>query len=76
MSKALRGYRSYLLRLWQAQVNGQLVWRASLENPHSRERRGFANLVDLFTYLASEIGDTVQGQPALGADGEGGDAHA
>jgi hypothetical protein len=75
MSKALRGYRSYLLRLWQAQVNGQLVWRASLENPHSRERRGFANLVDLFTYLEGEVGGAAQGQIALDVNGEGGDDH-
>lgn len=73
MSTERRGYRSYLLCLWQAHVDGELVWRASLESPHTHERRGFANLADLFTFLESEVGSVVQGQTALDADGEGGD---
>ena len=75
MSEAERGYRSYLLRLWQAHADGELVWRASLQSPHTHERRGFASLADLFTFLESEVGDAVQGQTALNADGEGGDDH-
>lgn len=73
MSDEGRGYRSYLLRLWQAHVDGELVWRASLESPHTRERRGFADLEDLFTFLESEAGAGVQGPTALNADEEGGD---
>ena len=73
MDEAQRGYRSYLLRLWQAHIDGELVWRASLESPHSRERRGFVNLEDLFAFLESEVGDAVQGQVVLDGDGEGGD---
>lgn len=73
MSKAQRGYRSYLLRLWQAHIDGELVWRASLQSPHTHERRGFANLEALFTFLENEIGGAVQGQTALGVDREGGD---
>ena len=75
MSDGRREYRSYLLRLWQAHVDGELVWRASLESPRNRERRGFANLADLFTFLEGEVGDAVQGQRALNTDGEGGDDH-
>mgnify|MGYP001826066178 CR=1 FL=1 len=75
MSDERRGYRSYLLRMWQAHVDGELVWRASLQSPSSRERRGFTNLEDLFTFLESEAGDAVQGQTALDVDGEGGDDH-
>ncbi|HBX71084.1 MAG TPA: hypothetical protein DEH25_17330 [Chloroflexi bacterium] len=44
-------YRSYLLRLWLEDTNGKQVWRISLENPFSRERRGFATLKDLLMYL-------------------------
>ena len=73
MSDELRGYRSYLLRIWQAPVEGELVWRASLQSPHTRERKGFANLKDLFTFLEGEAGEVVQGPTALDADGEGGD---
>jgi hypothetical protein len=50
------GYLSYLLRLWQENAGNQLsgeapLWRASLEGPQSDERRGFAGLEELFTYL-------------------------
>ena len=75
MSKAQPGYRSYLLRLWQAYTEGELVWRASLESPHSRQRRGFTSLADLFTFLENEVGGGVKGQTALETDGEGGDNH-
>lgn len=75
MSREQRHYISYLLRLWQIKSEGELVWRASLESPHTGERRGFANLADLFTFLEKETGHVAQGQAAPNADEEGGDAH-
>ena len=48
-------YRSYLLRLWTEDTNGKRIWRISLENPFSGERRGFAKLKDLFTYLEEKM---------------------
>ena len=45
-------YLSYLLCLWQTSDGGKQVWRASLESPGAGERRGFANLKDLFDFLA------------------------
>jgi hypothetical protein len=50
MSEKPRRYLSYLLRLWQASSGGELVWRASLEDPHTGERRGFACLAELIAY--------------------------
>jgi hypothetical protein len=44
-------YRSFLLRLWKDELNGKRNWRISLENPFTRERRGFATLEDLIKYL-------------------------
>jgi len=44
-------YFSFLLRLWQAGNMDEPVWRASLENPHTREVVGFNNLSELITYL-------------------------
>ena len=42
-------YRSYLLRLW---VEGESrSWRFSLEDPHTEERLGFANLERLTEFL-------------------------
>jgi hypothetical protein len=57
MSEKPRRYLSYLLRLWQASSGGELVWRASLEDPHSGERRGFACLAELVAFLEEETRD-------------------
>lgn len=46
-------YHAYLLRLWrvEAQRTGAATWRASLEDPHTGLRLGFATLEQLFAYL-------------------------
>lgn len=51
-------YHVYLLRLWQQSQFGstartETTWRFSLEDPHSGERRGFANLEALVAFLES-----------------------
>ena len=60
MSEKPRRYISYLLRLWQVSSGGELVWRASLENPHTGERRGFARLADLVAFLEEEMRNRTQ----------------
>ncbi len=55
-------YSSYLLRLWQTASGGELVLRASLENAHSGERVGFANLDDLFEYLRARAGVVLEAE--------------
>ena len=50
---------SFLLRLWQAEQEGSVVWRASLESASDRfgrrgERRGFACLAELYAFLEQE----------------------
>ena len=47
-------YFSYLLRLWR-EVEGTAVWRASLQDPRTGERVGFASLDDLFKYLRHQV---------------------
>lgn len=49
-----RGYLSYLLRLWETRDGEKEVWRASLENPGSGERLGFASLEDLYCFLNAQ----------------------
>jgi hypothetical protein len=44
-------HRSFLLRLWYTDGPGGSDWRASLENPETGERIGFARLEELFAYL-------------------------
>ena len=46
-----RRYASYLLRLWQTQQEGALIWRASLESSTTGERQGFAGMADLYAFL-------------------------
>jgi hypothetical protein len=60
VSEKKRGYTSYLLRLWPIEDKGRLVWRASLESPHSDERWGFASLDALFAYLRQETVGTLK----------------
>ena len=43
--------RSFLLRLWCSNAAGTTCWQASLEDPHTGERIGFADLEHLFAYL-------------------------
>ena len=40
-------YCSYLLRLWRTPQ----AWHASLDDPHTSKRLGFASLEQLFAYL-------------------------
>jgi hypothetical protein len=54
MSGQGRRYLSYLLRLWETQSEGALVWRASLESALTGERQGFASLADLIAFLEQE----------------------
>jgi len=56
MSREERRYLSYLLRLWQVRSGGELVWRASIESSLTGERKGFANLDDLFDFLQEQTG--------------------
>ena len=55
MTPEQRRYYSYLLRLWQVDGAGSPIWRASLEDPHTGERRGFADLESLFAFLKEQM---------------------
>jgi len=55
-----RRYIAYMLRLWQAgNPPARLVWRASLEDPHSGERLAFRDQEALFAFLR----DLLAGSP-------------
>ncbi len=47
-----RRYQAYLLRLWLTGEDESAVWRASLEDPHTGERHGFADVNSLLAFLA------------------------
>lgn len=54
MSKEKRRYISFLLRLFETESKGDLVWRASLERSGTEERWGFASLDELFAFLRQQ----------------------
>ncbi len=56
-------YCAWVLRCWEVpdpDPDGSAAWRCSLEDPHTRERRGFASLEALMAFLRAEL--------ALGCD--------
>ncbi len=56
MSEEQPDYIAYLLRLWRTGGQAGGAWRASIEDPHTGERRGFASLEALFAFLREQVG--------------------
>lgn len=67
-------YLAYLLRLWCVDTNGETVWHASVEDPHTGERHGFANLARLFEFLQGRTHDSTRNK-ADGVDADLGSDH-
>lgn len=57
MADTQRRYKAFLLRLWREYSGGKWIWRASLEDPHSRVRKGFPDLEKLSLYLKQQTED-------------------
>ena len=60
MTTEQQRYLAYMLRLWQVSSDRDPIWRASVESPHSGERRGFANLELLFAFLEEKTVELAQ----------------
>lgn len=60
------GYRSYLLRFWHEPAANpvQGTWRFTLEDPHTGERQGFADLDILIGHLHQLMNQTDTPQDA------------
>ncbi len=58
-----RNYHAFLLRLWRESDHDP--WRALLEDPHTGERLGFANVGQLFTYLSRQLGEAGEALPTV-----------
>ena len=46
-----KSYQAYLLRMWHIEDNDQAAWRATLEDPATRQVLGFNSLESLCEYL-------------------------
>lgn len=69
-------YQSYLLRCWEeADASSALtIWRFSLEDPRTGQRRGFANLTTLVIALQDELMGCLSEQKNGAEEQEGGGA--
>jgi len=61
-------YHAYLLRLWRVETGHGPLWHASLEDSHTGERTGFADLTSLWAFLEEQTNTTEQ----LGVSKKGG----
>ncbi len=57
----LPNYLAYLLRLRRDSESAP--WRATVENPHTGEHRGFANLRQLIAFLEAQTGEVLLSRP-------------
>ncbi|MBN1137011.1 MAG: hypothetical protein JXM73_10515 [Anaerolineae bacterium] len=48
------GYKSYIVRVWQVERNGQMATVAALEDCQTNQRRAFASLAALQKFLETE----------------------
>ena len=48
-------YLAYLLRLWRTGLGENVVWRASLQDPQSGQRIGFASLDEVVEFLEQKM---------------------
>jgi hypothetical protein len=54
-------YRAFMLRCWEVrspQPGGAAAWRFSLEDPHTGQKHGFADLEALNAFLEAELAQT------------------
>ncbi len=56
-------YHAYMLRVWTVGEGESVIWRASLEDPHSGAQRAFASLELLMGFLQEMV--RAQSAPTL-----------
>jgi hypothetical protein len=54
MTDQLLDYMAFLLRLWRVDEDDGIQWRASLEEPSTGERLGFADIDRLCAFLEEQ----------------------
>jgi hypothetical protein len=58
MASQTSDYIAYLLRLWRVDEVDGVQWRASLEEPSTGERQGFADIEKLCAFLEEQCSGT------------------
>lgn len=54
-------YRAFLIRVWR---EGEAGWRGTVEDPHSGQRRAFADIDQMLGYIREQV------MPAEGVSSE------
>jgi hypothetical protein len=57
-------YLSFLLRLWRVSVEGEPVWRVSLQRPGTAGEISFADLEAVVAFLHAEMEKGVEPEPS------------
>ena len=55
MNRETHRYYSYLIRILEAHTNDEQIYRASLERPGLKERVGFSDIDELFTFIKEDV---------------------
>lgn len=58
MPTSPRDYRAFVVRLWRVRGREGPDWRASLEDAHTGDRHGFADLEHLIEFLEQSLAET------------------
>jgi hypothetical protein len=56
-------YHSYLLRIWRTGSYGERTWRCMLEDPHTGQQHGFADLDALCAFLRQQTEAFTDAEP-------------
>ncbi len=56
MAKKEPRHLAFLIKLWQVRSEGQMVWRGSLDDAHSGEKKGFGDPASIFAFLQEKLG--------------------
>ena len=59
-----RFHQAYLVRMWAVHHNGELLWRAAIEDVHTGARRAFADLPSLCRFLEAATAECDATVPA------------
>ena len=49
------GYVAFMLRGWNETTQQGVIWRFSLEDPHTGQRLGFMDLTTLLTFIQNKL---------------------
>ena len=63
MSHVRPNHLAYVLRLWRAGEDGEMVWHVSLLDVRTGERLGFGSLDELIRFLNQQIDGVLGSEP-------------